>query len=212
MPPATTAVARIAKAIHPQGVSVVWVASLFFEATAAPAAAAAATVAAGAPVVVVVPTTTVPVVVVTCAVTVWVVVTVTWVGGRTVSVTVDGGWVTVVGGWVTVDGGWVTVTVVVLIGGVGAASVVAGGSVVVAGVVVVVREGSVGADTVGAVRVPAAAWFPPPQEVRRKALATPRIAAATNVSAFAALAMRAMLRIEGGVRPHPRGMSRARVG
>jgi hypothetical protein len=205
MPPTTTAVARIAKAIHPQGVSVVGVASLFFEATAAPAAAAAATVAPGAAVVVVVPATTVPVVVVTCAVTVWVVVTVTWVGGRTVSVTVDGG-------WVTVDGGWVTVTVVVLIGGDGDASVVAGGSVVVSGIVVVVREGGVGADTVGAVRVPAAAWFPPPQDVRRKALATPRIAAATNVTAFAALAMWVMLRIDRGVRPHPQGMSRARAG
>jgi hypothetical protein len=180
MPPTTTAVARIAKAIHPHGVSEVSVASLFFEATAAPAAAAAATVAAGAAVVVVVPTTTVPVVVVTCAVIVWVVVTVTWVGGGAVSV--------------TVDGGWVTVTVVVLIGGVGAASVVVGGSVVVTGVVAVVtgvvavvREGSVGAETVGTVRVPAAAWFPPPQEVSARALATPRIAAATYVTALAAL-------------------------
>jgi hypothetical protein len=66
----TTATARITNAIQPQGVSVVEVSSVFFEATAAPAAAAAATVAAGEAVVVVVAATTVPVVAVTCSVTV----------------------------------------------------------------------------------------------------------------------------------------------
>jgi len=145
MPPITKATATIVNAIHPHGVSVVEVSSVFFEATAAPAAAAAATVAAGDGVVVVVPTTTVPVVAVTCVVTVCVVVTVTGAGAGVVSV--------------TVGSVWVTVTVVVRTGGDGPASVVAGGSVDVSGVVVVVvREGveSVGMDRVGPVRVPTA--------------------------------------------------------
>jgi hypothetical protein len=131
-------------------------------------------VAAGEAVVVVVPTTTVAAVVVTWFVTVWVAVTVTGDAG---AVTVTGS-VGVVS--VTVSCGRVTVTVVVRIGWAGAASVVVGTkSVVIAAVVV--RDGteSVGVDLVGVVRVPSAAWFPPPHEVRTTAVATPMAAAVT---------------------------------
>jgi hypothetical protein len=174
------------KAIHPQGVEVVEVSSLFFEAAAAPAAAAAAEFE---------------------TVVVWVTVTV-WTGADAVTVcagvvvrTVTGGAVTVSAGVVTVSAGVVTVTttggVVTVTGSPGTVSVavtvtgsklepdpppapdVAVSVVVAASVVVAVL-------TVAAVRVPVAnvplAEPPPPQPVRRTLDSRPRTPTTTSVA------------------------------